>query len=90
MVTTRTPLDSSLVRRRLTPSIGFPELVINPLVDVAASVAEMLSDPEPGWALVVVAPCVDGGDRHPEVAGEVFNGEQPIDAFHNPILRFDG
>jgi hypothetical protein len=50
----------------------------------------MLSDPEPGWALVVVAPCVDGGDRHPEVAGEVFNGEQPIDAFHNPILRFDG
>ena len=71
-------------------TIPFPELVINPLVDVAASVAEMLSDPEPGWALVVVAPCVDGGDRHPEVAGEVFNGEQPIDAFHNPILRFDG
>ena len=66
------------------------DAVFDPAFDVAPSEAEMSADPEPGWALVVVAPCVDGGDRHAEVAGEVFNGEQPIDAFHNPILRFDG
>ena len=65
------------------------ELVVDPAFDVAPSEAEMSADPETGWSSPAIAPRVDGGYRHLEIVGQVFNGEQPIDVFHDPILRFD-
>ena len=50
----------------------------------------MPPDAETGRALAAVTPRVDGRNGNVEVVGEVFNGEQPVDGFHDPILRFDG
>lgn len=42
-----------------------------------------------GRALASVAPRVDGGNGHVEVVGEVINREEPIEGFHELILRTD-
>ena len=64
---------ASLRTGSLSPpsTLGGLELVTNPLVDVAQSVADVLSDPEAGWTPAGVAPGVEGGHRHLEVFGEL-------------------
>jgi len=49
----------------------------------------MPADAEPRRALAVVAPRVEGGDRHAEVLGEIFHGVQLVAVFHGPILYWN-
>jgi hypothetical protein len=42
----------------------------------------MSAHPETGRSFSSVAPLVEGGDRDPEVVGELLDGEEPVPVFH--------
>ncbi len=60
--------------------------VFDPLLDVVASVAEVLADSETGWTLTPVPPGVDRGDGHVEKLGELLGGEQRLKMVHCAIV----
>ncbi len=62
------------------------ELVFDPFLYIGLSVSEMSAYSEAWWALSSVSPLVKRARRHPEIFGEVLDGEQPIEGFHGPIL----
>jgi len=49
------------------------ELVFNPPLNVAPSVADISSDAKAGRTLAPIPPLVEGGHRHTEIVGELIN-----------------
>ena len=83
----RSAVASSLAR---SLSVGnVVELVFDPFLYVGLSVSEMSAYSEAWWALSSVSPLVKRARRHPEIVGEFFDGEQPIEGFHGRILQPD-
>jgi hypothetical protein len=64
-------------------------LVIDPLFDVAPSIAEVFADAESRWAMAAVSPGIDGGDGYVEEVGEILCGEQGFEGVHTAIVRID-
>ena len=65
------------------------DAVLDPVLDVAPSEANMPADAESWRALAVVSPRVDRSHRHAEILGEIFNSEQPIGGVHCVIFRWN-
>ena len=63
--------------------------MFDPFLYVGLSVSEMSAYSEAWWPLSPVPPLVEGGHRHSEIFGEVFDGEQPFSGFHGRILQPD-
>jgi hypothetical protein len=49
----------------------------------------MSAHTETGWAFSAVSPLIEGGDGHPEIVGELGDGEEPIEGVHGAILQDD-
>ncbi len=63
--------------------------MFDPFFYVGLSVSEMSAYSEAWWSLSPVPPLVEGGHRHPEIFGEVLDGQQPFSGFHSRILQPD-
>ncbi len=69
--------------------VGVLEPFGDPPLDVTESVPEVSACLESRRALPSVSPRVQGGHRHVQVAGEVRDGEEPIEFIHGRILHRD-
>ena len=59
----------------------------DPLLDVAGSVSDVLTDSEPGWAGAFVTPGVQRGDGHCQVLGQLTGREKTIKGIHDRIVK---
>lgn len=70
---------------------GHPvDLLLDPSVDVAASIPDVSSDPEPSRTFPSMPPPVQGVDRHLQVGSQLLCGEQLIEFFHPAIVTRHG
>ena len=61
----------------------------DPLFHIPEPIPEVSACFEAGWALTAVPPCVEGGYRHVQVIGELFDCQQLVELNHGRIMDAD-
>jgi hypothetical protein len=67
--------------------VGVLEPFGDPPLDVTESVPEVSAGLESRRALPPVSPRVQGGHRHAQVAGELPDGQEPVELIHDRIVE---